>query len=253
MAGTDASARPVLGGPAVILVAPQLGQNIGAVARAMLNFGLVDLRLVAPRDGWPNAEARAMASRADVVLDGARSFATTAEALADLHLVVATTARRRDMAKPLWSPAQAAAELRAACAAGQATGMLFGAERAGLENDDLARAQAVVEVPANPAFASLNLAQAVLLLGYEWFRSGAPEPGPEAGLSLSPPANAAELDNFLGRLEVALDAAGFFRPPEKRPIMRRTIRNVFARARLSEQEVRTLHGVLSALLRQPPE
>jgi tRNA/rRNA methyltransferase len=192
-----------------------------------------------------------MASRADVVLDRTRVFASTAEALADLHLVVATSARRRDMAKPVWSPARAAAELRAAVAAGQAAGLLFGAERAGLDNDDLARAQAVVEVPANPAFASLNLAQAVLLLGYEWFRTAAPEPGPEAGLRLSPPASAAELDNFLGRLEAALEAAGFFRPPEKRPIMRRTVRNVFARARLSEQEVRTLHGVLSALLREP--
>jgi tRNA/rRNA methyltransferase len=253
MAGTDASARPVLGGPAVILVAPQLGQNIGAAARAMLNFGLTELRLVNPRDGWPNEEARAMASRADPVLDGARVYPGIAEALADLHLVVATSARRRDMAKPLWSPARAAVALRQAEAAGQATGLLFGGERAGLDNDDIARAQAVVEVPANPAFASLNLAQAVLLMGYEWFQAGAPELGPEAGLTLSPPATAAELDNFMRRLEAALDAAGFFRPPEKRPIMRRALLNVFARARLGEQELRTLHGVLSALLREPPD
>jgi tRNA/rRNA methyltransferase len=250
MAGTDATARARLGGPAVILVAPQLAENIGAAARAMLNFGLTELRLVAPRDGWPNQAAYAMASGAGRVLDAALLYDATAAALADLRLVVATTARRRDMAKPIWSPLRAAAELRAAAARGEAAGLLFGAERAGLDNDDLARAHAVVEVPANPAFASLNLAQAVLLLGYEWFRAAAPEPGPSAGLDGSPPATEAELDNFLGRLELALDAAGYFRPPEKKPSMRRAIRNAFVRGRLTEQEVRTLHGILSALLRR---
>ena len=186
----------------------------------------------------------------DNVLDAARAFEDTEAANADLHLVVATTARRRDMAKPIWSPRQAAAELRAAAAADQATGVLFGGERAGLDNDDVARAHAVVEVPANPAFASLNLAQAVLLMGYEWFRTAAAEPGPEIGLDGSPRATAAELDNFMGRLEAALDAAGYFRPPEKKPSMRRAIRNTFVRARVSEQEVRTLHGILSALVRR---
>ena len=250
MAGTDASARATLGGPAVILAVPQLADNIGATARAMLNFGLTELRLVAPRDGWPNPAAAAMASGADRVLEDAKLFPTVAAATADLHLLLATTARRRDMAKPIWSPAKAAAELRAAAARGERSGLLFGAERAGLDNDDVARAHAVVEVPANPAFASLNLAQAVLLLGYEWFRAAAPEPGARAGFDASPPATAAEFDNFLGRLESALDAAGYFRPPEKKPSMRRAIRNAFVRGRLSEQEVRTLHGILSALLRR---
>jgi len=251
MAGTDTSARAVLGGPAVILVRPQLAENIGAVARAMLNFGLTELRLVAPRDGWPNEEARAMASRADEVLEQARLFETTEAALAGLQLVIATSARRRDMAKPVLRPRAAAAALRAAAAAGEAAGLVFGAERAGLDNDDLARAHAVVEVPANPAFASLNLAQAVLLMGYEWFQAGLPETPGRAGLERAPAATAEEFEAFFARLEAALDAAGYFRPPEKRPSMLRNLRNLFVRAHLTDQEVRTLHGLLSALLLRP--
>lgn len=253
MAGTDSAARAVLGGPAVVLVRPQLAENIGAVARAMLNFGLTELRLVAPRDGWPNEEARAMASRADAVLDEARLFETTGAAVADLRLVVATSARRRDMAKPLLSPRQAAAELRAAAAAGEAAGLVFGGERAGLDNDDVALAHAVAEVPANPAFASLNLAQAVLIMGYEWFQAAVPAKSERAGLQRAPAATAEAFEAFFARLVAALDAAGYFRPPEKRPSMVRNLRNLFVRARLTDQEVRSLHGVLSALLRPGPE
>jgi tRNA/rRNA methyltransferase len=247
MAGTDSTVEAVQGGPAIILVRPQLAENIGAVARAMLNFGLTEMRLVAPRDGWPNEAARAMASGADAVLDRARLFDTTDAAIADLRLLLAATARPRDMEKPVLTPGQAAAELHAALGRGEAAGILFGAERAGLDNEDVARAQAVIEVPANPAFASLNLAQAVLLLGYEWFRHG---PGAARGENATPPATLAEFDNFFSRLTEAIDEAGFLKPPEKRPSMLRNIRNMLTRARFTEQELRTLHGILSALQRR---
>ena len=163
-------------GPAIILVDPQLGENIGMVARAMLNCGLSELRLVRPRDGWPNPAAQSAASGADRVLDAARHFPTTLEAVADLHLVYAATARPRDMVKPVVVPQRAAAEIRAAADRGCAAGVLFGPERAGLVNDDVALADAVLEVPLSPAFASLNLAQAVLLLGYEWYQAEAKAP-----------------------------------------------------------------------------
>ena len=249
MAGTDSTATAVLGGPAIILVQPQMAENIGAAARAMLNFGLTELRLVAPRDGWPNEAARSMASRADDVLDRARVYETTAAATADLQQVFAMTARRRDMAKEVLTPRQAAGELRAAQRRGEAVGILFGPERAGLDNDDVARAAAIIEVPANPAFASLNLAQAVLLTGYEWFQSSAPAMAPSEGLERFPPATLDEFDNFFDRLTEAIDNAGFLKPIEKRPSMLRNIRNMFVRARLSEQEIRTLHGIVSALQR----
>lgn len=247
MAGTDSSRVPVTGGPAVVLVAPQMGENIGACARAMLNFGLTELRLVRPRDGWPNEQARAMASRADSVLDEARVFDSTADAVADRHLVLATTARPRELVKAVLTPRQAAALSRSAVAAGERVAWLFGAERAGLDNDDVARAHAIVQVPANPAFASINLAQAVLLMGYEWFQA-VPEPRGNDGLGV--PATAAEMESFHGRLEAALDAAGFLKPPEKRPHMVRNIRSLFQRLRPTEQELRTLHGIVSALLRR---
>jgi tRNA/rRNA methyltransferase len=245
MAGTDKSRQAVTGGPAVILVRPQLAENIGACARAMLNFGLDEMRLVAPRDGWPQDKARAMASRADAVLDAAALYDTTDAAVADLHFVLATTARPRDMVKPVLSPREAAGRAREALAAGERVGVLFGAERAGLDNDDVVRAHAIVQVSANPAFASLNLAQAVLLFGYEWFAAAAAPPAPAA----APRATAEELGNFFRRLEAALDEAGFLHPPEKRPTMVRNIRNLFQRADLSQNEVSTLHGIVSALLR----
>ena len=247
MAGTDKSKPVALGGPAVILVEPQLGENIGMVARAMLNCGLADLRLVAPRDGWPNPAAESAASGADVVLARTRLFDTTGAAVADLSRVYAATARPRDLVKPVVTAKQAAEELRAAEAERGACGVLFGPERSGLTNDDVALADAVIEVPLNPAFASLNLAQAVLLVGYEWFQAGSarrPRRLPRGGAKR---ATKDELVNFFERLEAALDRAGFLLPEEKRPHMVRNLRSLFSRADLTDQEVRTLHGIVSAL------
>ncbi len=247
MAGTDRSKRALLGGPAIVLVDPQLGENIGMVARAMLNCGLTELRLVRPRDGWPNPAARSAAAGADRVLARARVFATTEAALADLQRVYATTARPRDMLKPVVSPRQAAAEMRAAMAEGARAGVLFGPERSGLVNDDVALADAVLTVPLNPAFASLNLAQAVFVVGYEWLLAESEAPARRMPLGATRPATKAEMLGFFERLEAALDACGFLRPVEKRPAMVRNLRNLFQRAGLTEQEVRTLHGVVTAL------
>ncbi len=259
MAGTDRTREQPEGGPAIVLVEPQLGENIGTAARAMANFGLDDLRLVAPRDGWPSMSAVRAASGADRVVDGARVFATTEEAIADLQFVLATTARTRDMAKPVMSVAEAARELRAREAAGERTGVLFGREKAGLKNDDVVLAHAIVMAPVSPAFASLNLAQAVLLVGYEWYKPvattfGDPAFGPAPVTRTGPripgtrTATSEEVLNFFRRLEQALDEAGFLYPPEKRPAMVRSIRNIFQRANLTEQDVRTLHGIVSALI-----
>ncbi len=217
------------------------------VARAMLNTGLTELRLVSPRDGWPNEKAVAAASGASLVLDEATIFGSTAAAVADLHHVFATTARARDMNKTVLSPRQAAGELHRAVAADERVGLLFGPERSGLTNDDLALADRAVAVPLNPGFSSLNLAQAVLILGYEWFQAGLSDPPANWNRSASPPATKEELIGFFERLETALDEAGFLYPPEKRPTMVRNLRNLFQRARLTEQELRTLHGIVSAL------
>ena len=254
MAGTDhrqlAESPP---GPAIILVAPQLGENIGTAARAMLNFGLTDLRLVAPRDGWPNPNARASASGADIVIDAARVFETTEAAVADLELVLATTARTRDMLKVIHTPKSAAGALRAQIAGDGLGGILFGPERTGLHNDDVALADAIVSVPVNPGFASLNLAQCVLLMSYEWFLSGDERPEAQLDFLDTRPADKQELVGFFEHLEGALDASGFYRTPEKRPGMVRNIRNLFQRARLSEQEVRTLRGIVASLTRRVPK
>lgn len=247
MAGTDKTESPIEGGPVIILVTPQLGQNIGMVARAMLNCGLTELRLVAPRDGWPNPDAEASASGATLVLEGARVYETTAEAVADLQRVYATTARARGMTKVVETPRAAAAGMKAAEAGGQRVGVLFGPERAGLVNDDIALADVVLEVPLNPAFSSLNLAQAVLLIGYEWFQASDQTAPSELVMNATRPATKGELINFFGRLEKALDESGFLYPPEKTPIMIRNLRNLFQRAELTEQEVNTLHGIVSAL------
>ena len=251
MAGTDRSRQAVLGGPVVILVAPQLGDNIGMAARAMLNFGLEEMRLVAPRDGWPNPAAVAAAAGAEQLLAAARLFSTTAEALSDLNRVYATTARRRDMTKSVVTPRQAAVELRAAHDAGQGVGVLFGPERSGLDNDDLALCDTLVSVPINPAFASLNLAQAVLLIGYEWFQAG----DRTAVRQLMPegptPAAKGDLISFFERLEDHLDRSGFLRPPEKRPAMVRNLRNLIQRMDPNDQDLRTLHGIISALWKGP--
>lgn len=245
-------------GPAVILVNPQLGENIGAVARAMLNCGLTDLRLVRPRDPWPNSQANAAASGADSVVDSACLYETTEDAIAGLHRVYATTARPRDMVIPLMPPRAAACDMHEAYAGGAAVGVLFGAERAGLSNDDVVLADTVIEVPLNPKFRSLNLAQAVLIVCYEWFMTPAHDSagaGDNEGVDWretgdTEPVSKSDLLNFLSRLETELDDCGFLLPVEKRPTMVRTIRNIFQRARLTDQDVRTLHGIVSGLIRR---
>ena len=219
MSGTDRRKKlPPLAtaAPAVILVSPQLGENIGMVARAMANCGLTDLRLVAPRDGWPNPKAEAAASGATVILEDARIYPDCAAAIADLQFLYATSTRPRGLIKPVAEPRDAAARLRGLERDGVATGILFGPERSGLANDDLALADAVVTVPLNPGFSSLNLAQAVLILGYEWFQTGREAHPPRTvrnGARLAPKA---EFLNFMRRLEAQLDETGFLRPPEKR-------------------------------------
>jgi tRNA/rRNA methyltransferase len=232
--------------PAVILVEPQLAENIGACARVMANFGLSDLRLVRPRDGWPQERAWASASGASWPLDEARVFARLEDALADLQVVYATTARAREINLPVFTPREAAAELSRAAASGLAVGLLFGGERAGLESDDVARCQGMVTVPVDPRFRSLNLAQAVALNAYEWRTTLADRP-PEAFDVEQPPATQEAVDGFLGQLEAELHASGFLHPPEKTPSMLRNLRAVFLRAGLSDQEVRTLRGVVTAL------
>ena len=234
-------------GPVVILVEPQLGENIGAAARAMLNTGLNELRLVRPRDGWPNEKAITTAVGAEPILAETRVYESAAQAVADLGRVYATTARHREMIKPVVTPRQAAAELRAAAGRGERTGLMFGPERAGLTNDDLTLADTLVSVPLNPSFSSLNLAQAVLILGYEWFLAGDSMPPRQLVTNATRPGTKAELLGFLAQLEAALDACGYFKTAEKRPAMIRTIRNLFQRAELTDQEIRTLRGIVKEL------
>ena len=256
MAGTNlrrrANAVAQAAAPCVILVRPQLGENIGAAARAMLNFGLGELRLVAPRDGWPNPAAEGAASGATEILERARRFDSLAAAIADLRLVVATTARTRTMIKPVLTPGAAIARLRQAVGGGVACGLLFGPERTGLENDELALADELLAIPANPAFASLNLAMAVLIVGYEWYRSADRTEAQVLAMGRTRPATKVELGGLFEHLEAELDACGFLRPPEKRPSMVRTLRNMLQRAALTEQEVRTLRGVITGLVGRPP-
>lgn len=245
--GKDPNRPTITGGPTIVLVEPQLGENIGACARAMLNCGLTEMRLVRPRDGWPNDKAWASASGADAVLDNARLFASTFDAVADLEVVYATTVRTRGMIQEFVTPRLAAEQLRVHYAAGHKTGVLFGPERSGLVNDDLTLAEKLISVPLNPSFASLNLAQAVLLIGYEWFQTGEIPPERQFHTGQTRPATKAELVNFFEHLEGELDRTGFFTTPEKRPSMVRTLRNMLERAQMTEQEVRTFHGVLAAL------
>ncbi len=242
--------------PAIILVEPQLGDNIGAAARAMANFGLGELRIVAPRDGWPNEAARAYAANALAVVDSAKVFPDLKAAVADLHYVIATTARRRDMNKPVVEPEDAAGEMLARTKARQNCGVLFGKERSGLENDDIAIADVIVSAPVVPAFASINLAQAVLLIAYEWRKAllGAATKQAQNAETAEPaetrPATQDELIGFFEHLEGELDASGFLRPPEKRPRMVRGIRSMFKRMGATEQEVRTLRGIVTSLTRR---
>jgi tRNA/rRNA methyltransferase len=240
--------------PAIILVETQLGENIGYAARAMANFGLSDLRLVNPREAWPGEKARAAASRADHIVDGARLFARTEDAIADLAVVYATTARPREVAKAVLGPREAAVRARATIAGGAGVGFLFGRECSGLTNDELSLADAIVTLPVDPAFSSLNIAQAGLVIAYECRLAGVAEGAvPELPFSgnIAPPATQAELLYLFEHLESALDNVGFFRPPEKRPHMVLALRAMLQRAQLTDQEVRTLRGVIAALERRP--
>jgi tRNA/rRNA methyltransferase len=234
--------------PLVILVRPQLGENVGTAARAMLNFGLLDLRLVRPQCGWPNAKALAAASGATEVLNRLQLFERVENAAADLHRLYATTARTREIAKPVVSPRTAAQEARESLAAGERVGVLFGPERTGLANDELVLADAVLSVPVNPAFFSLNLAQAVLLVAYEWFQSG-DAPGRRQVDPAGRPATKGELDQLLEHLIAELDATHFFRTADRRQSMARTLRLIFARADLHEPDVHLLRGVIKQLAR----
>jgi tRNA/rRNA methyltransferase len=229
--------------PAIILVRPQLGENIGKAARAMLNFGLTELRLVAPRDGWPNPAAGPAASGADIVLDRAQVFDTLAEAVADYGHVYATTVRKRGLVKPVLTPEAAAREMHDQPGR---SAILFGAERAGLENDEVALARTIITVPINPDFGSLNLAQAVILLAYEWSKGMALVQPPAT--ALDPPAPQAELDQMIAQAEALLEPAGFFNPPDRAAVTRRMLRGLLTKPGWSGQEVRTLRGVFSALV-----
>jgi tRNA/rRNA methyltransferase len=248
VAGTDHKKPSLTGGPAIVLVAPQLGENIGTAARAMLNCGLDDLRLVAPRDGWPSEKAVAAASGADSVLDKARLYPNLKAAVADLRHVYASTARDRYMVKRAVTPRVAAAEIRGFLALDEPCGVVFGPERTGLVNEDITLADTVLTVPLNPGFSSLNLAQAVMIVGYEWFIARE-EPPPEfLHIGHSRPATKEELVRFFDHFEEALVDSGFIRHPDKRPSLFRNLRNFFQRAYPTEQELRTLHGVVTSFM-----
>ncbi|KQN74329.1 RNA methyltransferase [Devosia sp. BK] len=251
MAGTDTSLSITLApGPAIILCEPQLGENIGTAARAMANFGLWDLRLVRPRDGWPNEKAVAAASRADHVLERVRVFETLEDAIADLKLVYATTARSRDMQKEVLGPEEASINMAQSINAGQGAGLLFGRERWGLLNDEVAMSDAIVTLPVEPAFASLNIAQAVLLMAYEWRRHGGPGKDLPFGDGLDEAAPRNELVGLFEHLEGVLDQSGFFTTPDKRPSMVNNLRTALTRGRFTSQEIRTLRGVISSIDRR---
>jgi tRNA/rRNA methyltransferase len=255
--------------PAILLMEPQLADNVGMVARAMANFGLDTLRLIAPRDGWPNEKARIAASGANYVIDDAAAFPTLTEAMGDLNWLAATTARQRDLRKPVMTPIEAVAEMRARIAKGERCGVLFGRERNGLETTEVANADALVMIPVNSRFASLNLAQAVLILGYEWMRTSEAqslgrvttyETPIDAGLNLRSdrPATKEELLGFFEHLEGELDRLGFFNPSHRRDTVARNLRTMFSRMGATEQEVRTLRGIVATLAkgkgnaRKPP-
>ncbi len=244
---SDAGAHVDVAGPAIVLVRPQLGQNIGTAARAMLNCGLADLRLVAPRDGWPNVKALNAASGADEVLNRVRVFHTVADATADAHMVYATTARPREMIKPVVTPRQAAADMMAGAAGGARAAVIFGPERTGLNNEELVAADAIVQVPLNPAFASLNLAQAVLIVAYEWRVGVVDAPALELPLRQTSWANKGEVESFFRHLESTLETHGFYPTPEMRPKMARNMRAMFERMQLTRQDVQTLFGMVRAL------
>lgn len=248
MAGTASERLMMTEGPAMILVEPQLGENIGMVARAMANFGLSDLRLVNPRDGWPNEKAIATASKADHVINAVQVFEKLDHAIGDLNFVMATTARERDNFKPVRGPVEAGRALRTRTGAGQRTGILFGREKFGLYNEEVGLADEIVTFPVNPAFASLNIAQAVLLMSYEWMKSGLEREtdtnfrGPE-----NPPAPKEQLQGLFNHLEDALDTRGYFRPKPKKPKMVDNLRAVLTRPGFSEAELKVLRGIVASL------
>jgi tRNA/rRNA methyltransferase len=247
-AGTDSSKEwAAAPGPAVILVEPQLGENIGAAARAMANFGLSRLRLVRPRAAWPNDKARRMAAGADRILEGAALFDTLEAAIGDCSFVFATTARAHDQAKPVIGAAEAAAEMVPRIAAGETVAVLFGRERNGLENDEVALADRIVTLPVNPAFASLNLAQAVVIVAYEWFKHISAGRLPFGMPQKSAPAPKEQLLAFFASLERELEKVEFFRPPDKRETMQINLRNIFSRMQPTRQDIQTLHGVIMAI------
>ncbi len=248
MAGTDTT-RPMLAeGPAIVLVEPQLAENIGMAARAMANFGLADLRLVAPRDGWPHPKAQAAASGATHVIDNVRVFDTLAEALADCRHVAATTARHREGFKRVLGPDEAVGFIRANYPKGEGAAILFGRERFGLSNEEVGLADEIVTFPVNPGFASLNIAQAVLLVSYEWMKSGlgAENRTPFAGPQFTP-APKEELYGLFEHLEGALAARGYFRPPEKTAVMKNNLREVLTRPGFNTPEIRLLRGAITSL------
>jgi tRNA/rRNA methyltransferase len=254
-AGTDRTKTTIGGGPAVVLVRPQLAVNIGMCARAMANFGLEELRLVNPKAGWPRTDeyhqiAYSAAAGAAHLLDAARVYDSVEAAVGDLHFVYAATARERGQMKPVLTPAVGMAET---AASGQRRGVLFGPERTGLDNDEVALADAILSFPANPAYASLNLAQAVLLVGYEWFKSahGDAPPEPAVARAVSPPAKREMAIAFFEFIEGKLDETGFFRPETKKPGMKRNLRNMFHRMQMTEQDVRTLWGAVVRLVEGP--
>src|SRR5215467_4317375 len=247
-AGTDKTRDWRAGrGPIVVLVEPQLGENIGAAARAMANFGLSQLRLVNPRQGWPNDKARMMATGAGRVLEAATLYPTLAAAIADCSFVLATTARAHDQAKPVIGPAQAATLMAPRIDAGENVALLFGRERNGLENDEVALADAIVTMPVNPAFASLNLAQAVVIVAYEWFKLAGAGTLPFAMPNKSAPAPKQQLLAFFETVERELENVEFFRPPDKRETMQINLRNIFTRMQPTQQDIQTLHGVIMAV------
>lgn len=234
--------------PVIILVEPQLGENIGAAARAMLNFGLRELRLVSPRDGWPNPDAVPMASGATDILDDAKVYGSLRDALADCQRVFATTARSRDMIKPVLTAREAGAVMNEQDANGVKCAILFGPERSGLGNDHVSHADTLVRIPTNPAYSSINLAQSVLLIGYECFVSDNPDRIEAKDDERTRPATKDELFGLIEHLERELDLRGFFYPEAKKPAMVRNLRNLWQRADLREQDVKTLRGVVAALV-----
>ena len=232
--------------PAIVLVRPQLGENIGKAARAMLNFGLTDMRLVNPRDGWPNPSAGPAASGADIVLERARVFETAEEAIADCSTVYASTVRRRDLVMPVLTPEAMAGDMARSTTP---SAILFGAERSGLETEEVALANAIVTVPINPDFGSLNLAQAVILLAYEWSKTA--ELAVPPAKELEPPAPHGEVNGLIGQLDEALVEKGYFHPPSRTQATRNTLRTIFTKTGWSSREVKAVRGVIRALVNPP--